>query len=470
MLTYTALQVVFWFFVHVEFTTSSSSIQMVFGKCRRWLHNLDPVVTRPPSRPYFLIGRELMIMSELLEAAALTDLVAVDLRRREVKPTGRRGLPAECVLRCAVLKQYRQLSYEELAFYLSDSMSFRAFARLPVNQFPKKSALHKTISAIRSQTWEAINRHLLKTAATDRIETGRVIRLDSTVTLCPIHQPTDNSLLWDAMRLMVRLLRRVQTVPGVPKMHWRNRSRQARKHNRAIEYSRGQTRRLHHYKVLINACRASQQDLYLVETKLAGLLAAERWLTQYRTDMPLICRIIEQAERRVLQGQQVPSPQKLVSLFEPHTDIIRKGGRDVFYGHKLTLTTGRSGLILDMIIEDGNPADAERFLPILDRHIELYNKPPRQMAADGAYASNGNLQQAKSKGCAMSPSTRNAASPSKTWSKAVGSTESCAISAPGSKQTSPASSEPMVWIAAPGKGLTASRLMSGLPSWLTILP
>ena len=339
-----------------------------------------------------------MIMSELLEAAALTDLVAVDLRRREVKPTGRRGLPAECVLRCAVLKQYRQLSYEELAFYLSDSMSFRAFARLPVNQFPKKSALHKTISAIRSQTWEAINRHLLKTAATDRIETGRVIRLDSTVTLCPIHQPTDNSLLWDAMRLMVRLLRRVQTVPGVPKMHWRNRSRQARKHNRAIEYSRGQTRRLHHYKVLINACRASQQDLYLVETKLAGLLAAERWLTQYRTDMPLICRIIEQAERRVLQGQQVPSPQKLVSLFEPHTDIIRKGGRDVFYGHKLTLTTGRSGLILDMIIEDGNPADAERFLPILDRHIELYNKPPRQMAADGAYASNGNLQQAKSKG------------------------------------------------------------------------
>ncbi len=345
------------------------------------------------------IGRELKAMSQLLEAnGALTDMVAADLRCHEVGHTGREGIPAESVLRCAVLKQYRQLSYEELAFYLSDSMSFRAFAKLPVDQFPKKSALHNTISTIRPQTWEAINRHLLTAAAADGIETGRMLRLDSTVTLSPIHQPTDNSLLWDAMRLMVRLLRRAQTVPGVPKLKWRNRSRQAKKHNRAIEYSRGQTQRLHHYKVLINACRASLRDLRTAETMLAGLPAADRWLAQYRTDMPLICRIIEQAERRVLEGQQVPAAQKLVSLFEPHTDIIRKGGRDVYYGHKLTLTTGRSGLILDLIIEDGNPSDAERFIPILDRHIELYKKPPRQMAADGAYASNDNLQQAKSKG------------------------------------------------------------------------
>ena len=344
------------------------------------------------------IGRELKVMSQLLEAnSVLIDLVAVDLGCHEVQPTGRRGLPAESVLRCAVLKQYRQLSYEELAFYLSDSMSFRAFARLPINQFPKKSVLHKTISAIRPQTWEAINRHLLKAAAADRIETGRVIRLDSTVTLSPIHPPTDNSLLWDAMRLMVRLLRCAQTVPGAPKMHWRNRSRQAKKHNRAIEYSRG-NQRLHHYKILIKACHASLQDLDTAQTMLADLPAAERWLAQYANNRPLIGRILEQAESRVLNGQQVPAAQKLVSLFEPHTDIIRKGGRDVYYGHKLTLTTGRSGLILDLIVEDGNPADAERFLPILDRHIELYNKPPRQMAADGAYASNNNPQQAKSKG------------------------------------------------------------------------
>src|SRR6516225_6055135 len=129
------------------------------------------------------IGRELKAMSQWLdEHPALISLVADDLRRRGVKETGRQGLPAESVLRCGLLKQHRQLSYEELAFHLEDSASFRAFARLPVSWTPKKSVLHKTISAIRAETWEAINRAVVADAHEQRIETGRVIRLDSTVT------------------------------------------------------------------------------------------------------------------------------------------------------------------------------------------------------------------------------------------------------------------------------------------------
>ena len=111
------------------------------------------------------IGRELKAMSEWLDAhRALLGLVAEDLRRDGVRATGRQGLPAEAVLRCALLKQYRQLSYEELAFHLEDSASFRAFARLPWGWSPKKSVLQKTISAIRAETWEAINRTLLASA------------------------------------------------------------------------------------------------------------------------------------------------------------------------------------------------------------------------------------------------------------------------------------------------------------------
>ncbi len=90
--------------------------------------------------------------------------------------------------------------------------------------------------------------------------------------------------------------------------------------------------------------------------------------------------------------------EKIVSLFEPHADIIVKGGRDVEYGHKLNLTTGRSGLILDLVVENGNPADSERFLPMLDRHIAFYGQAPRQAAADGGYASRHNLSQAKARG------------------------------------------------------------------------
>jgi IS5 family transposase len=113
---------------------------------------------------------------------------------------------------------------------------------------------------------------------------------------------------------------------------------------------------------------------------------------------PLIERIIAQTERRVLAGEAVPAGDKLVSLFEPHADIIVKGSRDVEYGHKLNLTTGRSGLILDLVIEAGNPADSERFLPMLERHIAFYGEAPRQAAADGGYASRENLSAAKARG------------------------------------------------------------------------
>jgi IS5 family transposase len=108
------------------------------------------------------IGRELKAMSGWLdEHPELVALVAQDLRRRGVRETGRQGLPAESVLRCALLKQHRQLSYEELAFHLEDSASFRAFARLPLTWTPKKSVLHKTVSTITAETWEAINRAVL---------------------------------------------------------------------------------------------------------------------------------------------------------------------------------------------------------------------------------------------------------------------------------------------------------------------
>ena len=127
------------------------------------------------------IGRELKAMSQWLdEHRELIGLAAEDLRRHGLKETGREGLPAEAVLRCALLKQHRQLSYEELAFHLEDSTSFRAFARLPLSWTPKKSVLHRTISAIRAETWEAINRILLASARQEKVETGKVVRLDST--------------------------------------------------------------------------------------------------------------------------------------------------------------------------------------------------------------------------------------------------------------------------------------------------
>src|SRR3982750_4974715 len=116
--------------------------------------------------------------------------------------------------RTVLLKQSRQLSYEELAFHLEDSASFRAFARLPWPWSPRKSVLHKTISVIRAETWEAINRTLLASARQEKIEDGSIVRLDSTVTAALMHEPSDSSLLWDAVRGMVRLLKQAQAWMG----------------------------------------------------------------------------------------------------------------------------------------------------------------------------------------------------------------------------------------------------------------
>src|SRR3984957_2236500 len=117
------------------------------------------------------IGRELKAISQWLdEHRSLLSLMIGDLRRHGIQQTGRHGLPAEAVLRCALLKQYRQLSYEELAFHLEDSASFRAFARLPLAWSPKKAVLQKTISAITAASWEAINQAVVRNARQTRLE------------------------------------------------------------------------------------------------------------------------------------------------------------------------------------------------------------------------------------------------------------------------------------------------------------
>ncbi|HMB75597.1 MAG TPA: ISNCY family transposase [Kiloniellaceae bacterium] len=347
------------------------------------------------------IGRELKAMSLWLdEHHDLLGLLARDLVRVGVKATGRQGLPAEAVLRCAILKQYRQLSYQELAFHLEDSASFRAFARLPWSWSPRKSVLQKTISAIRPETWEQINRSLLSGAQQAKLEDGTIVRLDSTVTSALMHEPSDSSLLWDAVRVMVRLLKQAEALMGGTGLTWCNHCRAAKKRARKIQFTRGRPNRVQLYRELIAITGATLVYLKQATERLvvASTPLIAQWQAQVRHYRPLIEHIIRQSERRVLAGEQVAASDKLVSLFEPHADIIVKGSRDTVYGHKLNLTTGRSGMILDLVIEAGNPADSDRLLPMLERHIDLYGQAPRQAAADGGFATRDNLATAKAWG------------------------------------------------------------------------
>jgi len=350
------------------------------------------------------IGRELQAMSDWLDLQPeLLDWVDIDLRTRPVAATGRKGLTLDSVLRCAILKQYRQLSYDDLAFCLLDSMSCQTFARLTTGWLPKKAALQSVISAISDVTWERINQRLLQCACKAKVEKGDMLRIDSTVTDAPIHDPSYSSLLWDSVRVLVRLLEgAAELAEGVTIVHYQNHRRVAKKRMHAIRYTRGQDKKARLYRDLIEATEKSLGYLQEVAVALHAVqvylpMDYGAWKQQVAHFKPLIYQVIEQTERRVFQGEKVPAREKIVSIFEAHTDIIVKGARDVQYGHKLNLSTGRSGLILDVVIEDGNPADADRLLPMLDRHIAQYGKAPRQMAADGGYASLANLNEAKAR-------------------------------------------------------------------------
>ncbi len=347
------------------------------------------------------IGRELKAMSQWLdEHRGLIGLVAEDLRRHGAKETGRQGLSAESVLRCGLLKQHRQLSYEELAFHLEDSALFRAFARLPLSWTPKKSVLHMTNQRHRGRNMGGDQSHPARQRASGESRDWQGRPAGQQVTAALMHEPSDSSLLWDGVRVMVRLLKTADALVG-GRLVWRDHRRAVKKRARAIEFTRGRPNRVPHYRELIKLTQATlayADQAAMQLWRAPDPMTVVAWQAEFRRYRPLIERIIAQTERRVLRGEEVAANEKIVSLFEPHADIIVKGGREVEYGHKLNLTTGRSGLILDLVIEAGNPADSERFLPMLNRHIGFYGEAPRQTAADGGFASRHNLGEAKALG------------------------------------------------------------------------
>ena len=350
---------------------------------------------------------ELEAISAILDDnRALLDLVYQDLLPYRRSDTGRPGLSAEQVLRCAILKQYRDLTYEELAFHVEDSESFRTFSRLQMGQDPSESTLQENIKAIGADTWEAINQVLIQYAAAKKLEKGRTIRLDSTVVDSHIHHPTDSTLLQDGIRVITRLLQAGKFLQPTPGYRFADHQRAAKKRVMIILNARKEKVRTKAYRELLTL--ATKVQGYGVEAHaclrafasddLEEIMAAHRLLAELERALTLLKRILSQTERRILRQEKVPAAEKLVSFFECHTDIIVKGGRETQYGHKVFLTGGRSGLILDCLVERGNPSDTALFPVMLDRQEHLFQRPPRQVASDGGFASRENLHRAKARG------------------------------------------------------------------------
>ena len=340
------------------------------------------------------IGQELKVISDWLDQhVAVFDWAEKDIQRQGIKATGRSGMSIEAILRCGLLKQHQQCTYHELAFYLADSSTFRAFARLPRGLYPTDSALQGVIALIRGETWERINQVLVKDALASRIETLKQARIDSTVTETLIHKPWDSSLLGDAERVLDRLM--VEVREQNPLVKYTCHRRVVKKQIMAIRNCKGEEKRRTHYRKLISRVR---HTLRAVQGVMATQQPDTDWMKRAEHYAGLSVRIIDQALRRVIKGDKVSAADKIVSLFEPHTDIIVKDRRDTQFGHKLNLTTGKHGMVLDLVIEEGNPADSSRLLPMIKRIKECYGKLPRQVAADAGYASQENIKEAKALG------------------------------------------------------------------------
>ncbi len=343
-------------------------------------------------------GKELKAISQILDdSPKIYELAAKDLIRENIKRTGRKGLTVENVVRCAFLKQYLQMTYEELSFHLEDSQSIRAFARLE-GKTPKKSALQNTITSIRANTWEQINHTILELSLIRGVEDGNKIRIDSTVTESNIHYPRDNTLLWDSVRVIIRLLEVAKKLDGAPIINYCNRSRKAKRLSLSIRTAKEKKRRKY-YRELIRIAKEELNYLLYASQQLAQSnvvdLNYDSWLSEVSHYVTLITKIIDQCQRRIFDGVNVQASEKIFSLFEQHTDIIAKTNRDIKFGHKLNLTTGKTGLILDTVIEKGNPADSKRLVPMLKRQVDIYGVAPDKASADGGYASKENLSEAK---------------------------------------------------------------------------
>ena len=347
---------------------------------------------------------ELDKISEILSAnPRMALLVAQDLVSGVAQPhTGARGLTGNQVLRTLIVKQMTSFSYEELGFHLADSVTYRSFCGFgPLDLTPSRSTLAENIKKIRPKTLEKIQRRLVRYAVDQGVESGRRVRIDSTVTETNIHVPTDSSLLHDGVRVLTRALGDAQDVCGF--RAWSNHCKRAKRRMLAIVNTGNAEHRLKAYGDLLkvtHSCVDYAQAAMTALRAVRGRKRSDAMQLVERMDEILtwVWCVIDQTERRVLLGESVPSEQKIVSLFEPHTDIIVKDRRDTLYGHKIFLSAGESGLITDCVIAQGNPADVTMAIPMLRRQTRILGCVPEQAAFDGGFASKDNLAAGKALG------------------------------------------------------------------------
>lgn len=351
---------------------------------------MDPVVRR---------------MDLLLEDESLVDEVMAVLRRRHAQSSrrGRYGTPAEVVLRMLVLKHVRQWSYEALCREVAGSLVYRRFCRIDAGRVPDDKTLVKLGQLVEGPALRALFDRVVQQAVEHKVTRGAKLRLDTTVVEAPIHHPTDSRLCGDVVRVVGRSLKRLLTAGVKLSFKTRDVSRQVGRRLREISQAvrlRGKTQRRRAlerpYRRLlrvtgrlvrqaVGACQLARTQL----RRLRGRAKAQvlRTLAQLEQMVPRGRQVVRQTRARVLRGK-TRTAGKLVSIFEPYAQILRRGKphRPTEFGVMVKVAETEGGIVSDIAV-DSDKADAPLLAPTVERHKKTFGRAPRLVATDRAFHS-----------------------------------------------------------------------------------
>ena len=333
----------------------------------------------------------------------LVEQVRQDLQRGLKNPaTGRNGLDAPQVLRSLTLMRVKNWDYRELRERIADGYTLRQFTQFFSRPVPKHDAFHRAFAKLTPATLEAINQQVVLAAVALGLEDGQKLRTDTTVVETDIHHPTDSTLLWDTVRVLTRLVGRLDKLLPRGVRGFTNHRRSARRRMQEIQRMSAQQRYhqlVPQYRQLLRVSRQvvvkARQVLKQTQNARGHNLMDNLAIQALRKEIQHYCqlgdRVIDQTRRRVLEAEQVPSDQKIYSIFESHTDLIKRGKtqKPIEFGHKVFLAESARGLITQYRVLEGNPADEHHVEPSLQHHQQTFGQAPELYGADrGFYSPN----------------------------------------------------------------------------------
>ena len=332
-------------------------------------------------------------------------------RCKKSKTRGRPGTTAEIILRMLLLKHFRDFSFEELTREVRANLVYREFTRIGGGRVPDDKTMGRLARQLGPEIVKKVHQRVVEIAVGKGVATGRKMRVDTTVVETNIHYPTDSSLLGDGVRVLTRVMKKVEKVTGQAGTVLRERTRTVKLKVLAIarasrnKTESGQEKLKQAYGGLLDAAsrvvgqarKFSQEITEGVKTGSSKLLKKAK--QQLDEMIPLVRQVLRQTRERVLRGN-TRSEGKLVSVFEPQTEIIRKGkaSKPNEFGNLIQIQEAENQLITDYQVLEKRPADSTLLVSAVEQHIQQFGKAPDAVTADPGFFSAANESAAEELG------------------------------------------------------------------------